>query len=92
MTERVTSYSMGVRRGYFQALFDLYHLFSSGDDDYPRTKKQYKNMVLSILQLLASDSYVCDLFREYGGFSHWSNNRVSIKQKPDGSIIAEYLN
>lgn len=78
-------------RGYFKAVLDLLNLFETIDQNpaFRLTLKQYKRMVLSFLKLLAEDSYIRDLFREYGGLS-FDSGRAVLKQKPDGTMFAEY--
>ena len=81
-------------KGYFKAIVDLKNLFENIGRNMPFcwTLKSYRNMVLSVLLLLASDSYVRSLFQDYGGVFNICNNLVVIKMKPDGTVFAEYQN
>jgi len=81
-------------RGYFKALVDLKNLFENIGRNMPFrwTLKSYRNMVLSVLLLLASDSYIRSLFQDYGGIFNFCNDRVAVKMRPDGTVFAEYRN
>ena len=83
----------GYNKGYFKAILDLLNLFESVNREHSlglNTLKKYKNMLTSVLTLLAEDSYVRSLFREYGGMFNIATDTVSIKMKPDGTVFAEY--
>ena len=81
-------------KGYFKAIVDLKNLLEgiNGYMSVRWTLKTYRTMVLSVLNLLASDSYVRSLFQDYGGVFNICNNLVVIKMKPDGTVFAEYQN
>ena len=79
----------GYNRGYQKALIDLKNLFENSDSAYTKTKKQYKTMVMSVLKLLSEDSYIRDQFQQMGGLGI-VNQYVSVKQKPDGTVFAQY--
>ena len=83
----------GYNKGYFKAILDLLNLFESVNREHSmgmNTLKKYKNMLTSVLTLLAEDSYVRSLFREYGGAFNIATDTVSVKMKPDGTVFAEY--
>lgn len=80
----------GYNRGYQKALIDLKNLFENGESQYTKTKKQYKTMVMSVLKLLSEDSYIRDQFQQMGDLNGIVNQYVSVKQKPDGTVFAQY--
>lgn len=76
-----TAYS----RGYFKALLDMRNMLDRFYDDDLKSKKRYKNMVLSYLKLLTEDSYLRDEFMQTGGNEDWK--KLGIIMKSNGEIV-----
>ena len=79
--------------GYAKAILDLRNMFEAVNKDSSwglNSLNKYKNMVVTFLTLLASDSYVRSLFREYGGIFGFANPNVTVYMKPDGNVFAQY--
>ena len=84
----IMKYSEAYDKGYFKALLDFKNYLDSVPSDILKfnSKKKYENFVKTSLNVLTTDSYVRDNWREMGGrlnnvFVNLNDGTVFVKNK-----------
>ena len=84
----IMKYDEAYDKGYFKALLDFKNYLDSVSSDMLKfnSKKKYENFVKTSLNVLTTDSYVRDNWREMGGhfdkvFVNLNDGTVFVKNK-----------
>ena len=84
----IMKYNEAYDKGYFKALLDFKNYLDSVPSDILKfnSKKKYENFVKTSLNVLTTDSYVRDNWREMGGrlnnvFVNLNDGTVFVKNK-----------
>lgn len=84
----IMKYDEAYDKGYFKALLDFKNYLDSVPSDILKfnSKKKYENFVKTSLNVLTTDSYVRDNWREMGG--QFDNGKVFVNLN-DGTVFVK---
>ena len=84
----IMKYDEAYDKGYFKALLDFKNYLDSVPSDMLKfnSKKKYENFVKTSLNVLTTDSYVRDNWREMGG--RFDNGKVFVNPN-DGTVFVK---
>lgn len=84
----IMKYDESYDKGYFKALLDFKNYLDSVSSDILKfnSKKKYENFVKTSLNVLTTDSYVRDNWREMGG--QFNNSKVFVNPN-DGTVFVK---
>lgn len=74
-------------KGYWKAQVDFLHILENMDDSLLKSKKKYKNFIVSLLKLVLTNSKLHDRIMTYGEFiDYWTDDDEYLIITKDGEV------
>ena len=75
------------RKGYWKAQLDLLHILENVNDSAFKSKKKYKNFIISLLKLVLTNNKLGDKMMMYGEFiDYWTDDGEYLIITKDGEV------